>query len=130
MLTNKEILLCYESPIKRHLFKREVVKIGSNEFKRINRFTSLEKLLNKAEEMGIHYDRLYEVFEIYAELCMPQIQYLLAQTRGNTQKNWDTILERLTVQKELSAINNDLRRIIIYPGREHNNLILKFYDRL
>ena len=116
MLTNKEILLCYEAPIKRHLFKREVVEFGSNKFKRINRFTSLEKFLKKAEELGIHYNRLYEVFEVYAELCMPQLQYLLAQTRGNTKKNWGTILERLTVQKELSAINNDLRRIIRYPG--------------
>ena len=88
------------------------------------------KIPQKAEELGIHYDRLGKVFEIYAELCMPQIQYLLAQTRGNTRKNWDTILERLTVQKELSAINNDLRKIVRYPGREHNNLILKFYDRL
>ena len=61
---------------------------------------------------------------------MPQIKYLLSQTRGNTRKNWDTILERLTVQKELSAINSDLRRIVRHPGREHNNLILKFYDRL
>ena len=26
MLTSKEILLCYEAPIKRHLFKREVVE--------------------------------------------------------------------------------------------------------
>ena len=84
MLTNKEILLCYEAPIKRHLFKREVVEFGSKEFKRINRFTSLEKFLKKAEELGIHYNRLYEVFEVYAELCMPQLQYLLAQTRGNT----------------------------------------------
>ena len=55
---------------------------------------------------------------------MPQIKYLLSQTRGNTRKNWDTILERLTVQKELSAINNDLRRIVRYPGKEHNNLLL------
>ena len=31
---------------------------------------------------------------------MPQIKYLLSQKRGNTRKNWDTILERLTVQKE------------------------------
>ena len=61
---------------------------------------------------------------------MPQLQYLLAQTRGNTQKNWDTILERLTVQKELSAINNDLRQIVRYPGSQHNNLIHKFYDKL
>ena len=61
---------------------------------------------------------------------MPQLQYLLAQTRGNTRKNWDTILERLTVQKELSAINNDLRQIIRYPGSQHNNLIHKFYDKL
>merc|ERR1712081_129424 len=130
MLTNKEILLCYEAPIKRHLFKREVVEFGSNEFKRINRFTSLEIFLKKAEELGIHYDRLHEVFEVYAQLCMPQLQYILAQTRGNTQKNWDTILERLTVQKELSAINNDLRLIIRYPGSQHNSLIHKFYDRL
>ena len=61
---------------------------------------------------------------------MPQIKYLLSQTRGNTRKNWDLILERLTVQKELSAINSDLRKIVRHPGREHNNLILKFYDRL
>ena len=130
MLTNKEMLLCYEAPIKKHLFKKEVVEFGNNEFRRINRFTTLEKFLKKAEELGIHYNRLGEVFKIYAKLCMPQIQYLLAQTRGNTRKNWDTILERLTVQKELSAINNDLRKIVRYPGREHNNLILKFYDRL
>merc|ERR1712081_140837 len=130
MLTNKEILLCYEAPIKRHLFKREVVEFGSNEFKRVNRFTSLEKFLKKAEELGIHYDRLHEVFEIYAKLCMPQLQYILAQTRGNTRKAWDTILDRLTVQKELSAINNDLRQIIRYPGSQHNNSIHKFYDRL
>ena len=130
MLTNKEILLCYEASIKKHLFKKEVVEFGNNKFRRINRFTSLEKFLKKAEELGIHYTRLGKVFEVYAELCMPQVQYLLAQTRGNTRKNWDTILERLTVQKELSAINNDLRKIVRYPGREHNNLILKFYDRL
>ena len=61
---------------------------------------------------------------------MPQLQYLLAQTRGNTRKNWDTILERLTVQKQLSAINNDLRQIVRYPGSQHNNLIHKFYDKL
>merc|ERR1712081_86384 len=71
MLTNKEILLCYEAPIKMHLFKRKVVEFGNNKFKRINRFTSLEIILKKAEEVGIHYDRLYEVFEISAELCMP-----------------------------------------------------------
>merc|ERR1711954_247087 len=91
---------------------------------------SLENFLKKAEELRIHYIRLYGVFEVYAELCMPQIQYLLAQTRGNTRKNWDTILERLTVQKELSAINNDLRQIVRYPGSQHNNLIHKFYDKL
>merc|ERR1712081_154540 len=130
MLTNKEILLCYEAPIKRHLFKREVVEFGSDEFKRINRFTSLEKFLKKAEELGVHYERLYEVFEVYAQLCMPQLQYLLAETRGNTRKAWDTILERLTVQKELSAINNDLRQLIRYPGSQHNNLIHQFYDKL
>ena len=84
MLTSKEILLCYEAPIKKHLFRKEVVKFGNNKFRRINRFTSLEKFLKKAEELGIHYDRLSKVFEVYAELCMPQIQYLLAQTRGNT----------------------------------------------
>ena len=61
---------------------------------------------------------------------MPQLQYILAQTRGNTRKAWDTILERLTVQRELSAINNDLRKIVRYPGSQHNNLIHKFYDRL
>merc|ERR1711954_588960 len=91
---------------------------------------SLENFLKKAEELGIHYDRLHEVFEIYAQLCMPQLQYILAQTRGNTRKAWDTILERLTVQKELSTINNDLRRIIRYPGSQHNNSIHKFYDKL
>merc|ERR1711954_109654 len=91
---------------------------------------SLENFLKKAEELGIHYDRLHEVFEVYAQLCMPQLQYILAQTRGNTRKAWDTILERLTVQRELSAINNDLRKIIRYPGSQHNNLIHKFYDRL
>merc|ERR1711954_607177 len=91
---------------------------------------SLENFLKKAEELGIHYDRLHEVFEVYAQLCMPQLQYILAQTRGNTRKAWDTILERLTVQKELSAINNDLRQIIRYPGSHHNNLIHKFYDNL
>ena len=32
MLTNKEILLCYEAPIKKHLFKKEEVKFGNNEF--------------------------------------------------------------------------------------------------
>merc|ERR1712112_155540 len=130
MVTNKEVLLCYESEIKKHLFKKEVVEFGSDDFKRINRFTSLEKFLKKAEELGIHYDRLHEVFEVYAQLCMPQLQYILAQTRGNTRKAWDTILERLTVQKELSAINNDLRQIIRYPGSQHNNLIHKFYDRI
>merc|ERR1711954_387729 len=40
------------------------------------------------------------------------------------------ILERLTVQKELSAINNDLRQMIRYPGSQHYNLIHKFYDKL
>merc|ERR1711954_53293 len=115
MLTNEEILLCYEAKIKKHLSKREVVEYGSNKFKRINRFTSLEFFLKKAEELGIHYDRLHEVFEVYAQLCMPQLQYILAQTRGNTRKAWDTILDRLTVQKELSTINNDLRQIIRYP---------------
>ena len=84
MLTNKEILLCYEAPIKKHLFKKEVVKFGNNEFRQINRFTSLEKFLKKAEELGIHYTRLGEIFEVYAKLCMPQVQYLLAPTRGNT----------------------------------------------
>merc|ERR1711954_507532 len=91
---------------------------------------SLENFLKKAEELGIHYDRVHEVFEVYAQLCMPQLQYILAQTRGNTRKAWDTILERLTVQKELSAINNDLRQIIRYPGSQHNNLIHKFYVKL
>ena len=67
---------------------------------------------------------------MYAELCMPQIKYLLSQTGGNTRKNWDLILEQLTVQKELSAINSNLRNIVKHPGREHNNLILKFYNRL
>ena len=84
MLTSKEILLCYEAPIKRHLFKREVVEFGSNKFKRINRLSSLKKFLKKAEELGIHYNRLHEVFEVYAQLCMSQLQYILAQTRGNT----------------------------------------------
>merc|ERR1711954_233186 len=91
---------------------------------------SLENFLKKAEELGIHYERLHEVFEVYAQLCMPHGQYILAQTRGNTRKAWDTILERLTVQKELSTINNDLRQIVRYPGSQHNNLIHKFYDRL
>ena len=45
MLTNKEILLCYEAPIKKHLFKKEVVEFGNNEFKRINPFTTLETFL-------------------------------------------------------------------------------------
>ena len=45
MLTNKEILLCYEAPIKKHLFKKEVVEFGNKEFKRINWFTTLEKIL-------------------------------------------------------------------------------------
>merc|ERR1712243_20353 len=122
MITNKEILLCYEAEINRHLFKKEVVEFGSNEFKRINRFTLLEKFLKKAKELGIHYDRLHEVFEVYAQICMPQLQYMLAQTRGNTRKAWDTILEQLTVQKELSAKNNDLRQIIRYPGSQHNRI--------
>ena len=30
----------------------------------------------------------------------------------------------------MSAINNDLRQIIRYPGNQHNHLIHKFYDRL
>merc|ERR1711954_13039 len=91
---------------------------------------SLENFLKKAEELGIHYERLHEVFEVYAQLCMPHGQYILAQTRGNTRKAWDTILEQITVQKEISVINNDLRQIIRYPGSQHNNLIHKFYDRL
>ena len=36
MLTNKEILLCYEAPIKKHLFRKEVVEFGNNKFRRIN----------------------------------------------------------------------------------------------
>ena len=41
MLTNKEVLFCYEAPIKKHLFKKEVVEFGNNEFKRIKQFTTL-----------------------------------------------------------------------------------------
>ena len=36
MLTNKEILLCYDAPIKKHMLKKEVVEFSNNEFKLIN----------------------------------------------------------------------------------------------
>ena len=76
MITNKEILLCYEAPIKKHLFRKEVVKFSNHEFKQINQFTTL-KFLQKAEEIGLHYNHLCKRLEMY----------LLSQTKDNTTKN-------------------------------------------
>ena len=52
MLTSEEILLCYEAPIKKHLFKKEVVKFGNYKFRRINKFTSVENSSKRLRSMA------------------------------------------------------------------------------